>query len=112
MSEYMSKEDSGNAIRTLICPLPTKSVQCNHRYDTIHGLAQHLSRVHGKRIDYNLIPLKQLRKDSRAERRVRGANSRSAALPPKIKHHPDCPAAYFGFKPGVTCTCDVDRSQA
>ena len=50
----------------------------------------------------------------RTKRRIRGANSRSAALPPtevsrnRNEHHPDCPAAYFGFKPGVTCTCDVD----
>jgi hypothetical protein len=114
MSEYLSKEQSGQAIRTRICPLwrLAKSVQCNHRYDTIRGLAQHLSRVHGRRINYNRIPLKQLRNDSRTERRIRGANSRSAAVPPEIKHHPDCPAAYFGFKPGVTCTCDVNRSQA
>lgn len=50
----------------------------------------------------------------RTTRRIRGANSRSAALPPtevarnRHEHHPDCPAAYFGFKPGVTCTCDLD----
>ena len=93
-------EDCGDdmAKRRFRCPV-CHYLLCNFCYGT-----------HVKAND--LIPLKQLRKDSRAERRVRGANSRSAALPPKIKHHYDCPAAYFGFKPGVNCMCDVDRSQA
>ena len=89
MSEYLNSEQSGQAIRNKICPLwrLKKSVQCNHRYDTIRGLAQHLSRVHGKRINHNRIPLKQLRNDTRTARRIRGANSRSAAMPPEMQHH-------------------------
>ena len=63
MNSYLNKEHSSSAMQTRICPLwrLKKSVQCNHRYDSIRGLAQHLSRVHCKRINHNRIPLKQLR---------------------------------------------------
>ena len=35
------------------------------------------------------------------------ANSQAApvAKGDARQHHPDCAAAYFGFMPGVTCTC-------
>ena len=59
MSKYLGPRDSRIAAQCRVCPLHSflipKPRACRDRFDTVRGIAQHLSQVHLMRINWKYI---------------------------------------------------------